>query len=97
LPGSLARQPCPAALPGSLARQPCPAALPGSSAAFILLLAEVRQFIASYPRHLQDIAILSLVYKLIACFVRVRTEVIFSLVFYERSIGKVEHESCTTK
>jgi hypothetical protein len=31
LPGSLARQPCPAALPGSLARslarQPCPAAL----------------------------------------------------------------------
>jgi hypothetical protein len=32
LPGSLARQLCPAALPGSLARQPCPAALPGSSA-----------------------------------------------------------------
>jgi hypothetical protein len=32
LPGSLARQPCPAALPGSLARQPCPAALPGSLA-----------------------------------------------------------------
>jgi hypothetical protein len=31
-PGSLARQPCPAALPGSLARQPCPAALPGSLA-----------------------------------------------------------------
>jgi hypothetical protein len=30
--GSLARQPCPAALPGSLARQPCPAALPGSLA-----------------------------------------------------------------
>jgi hypothetical protein len=43
LPGSLARQPCPAALPGSLAWQPfpaflpcslswqlCPAALPGS-------------------------------------------------------------------
>jgi hypothetical protein len=29
-PGSLARQPCPAALPGSLARQPCPSALPGS-------------------------------------------------------------------
>jgi hypothetical protein len=29
LPGSLARQLCPAALPGSLARQPCPAALPG--------------------------------------------------------------------
>jgi hypothetical protein len=28
----LARQPCPAALPGSLARQPCPAALPGSLA-----------------------------------------------------------------
>jgi hypothetical protein len=32
LPGSLAQQPCPAALPGSLARQPCPAALPGSLA-----------------------------------------------------------------
>jgi hypothetical protein len=32
LPGSLAWQPCPAALPGSLARQPCPAALPGSLA-----------------------------------------------------------------
>jgi hypothetical protein len=32
LPGSLARQPCPAALPGSLAWQPCPAALPGSLA-----------------------------------------------------------------
>jgi hypothetical protein len=30
LPGRLAQQPCPAALPGSLARQPCPAALPGS-------------------------------------------------------------------
>jgi hypothetical protein len=30
LPGSLARQPCPAALPGSLAQQTCPAALPGS-------------------------------------------------------------------
>jgi hypothetical protein len=30
LPGSLARQLCPAALPDSLARQPCPAALPGS-------------------------------------------------------------------
>jgi hypothetical protein len=30
LPGSLARQPCLAALPDSLARQPCPAALPGS-------------------------------------------------------------------
>jgi hypothetical protein len=32
LPGSLARQPCQAALPGSLARQPCQAALPGSLA-----------------------------------------------------------------
>jgi hypothetical protein len=30
LPGSLARQPCPAALPGSLARQPCPAAFPAA-------------------------------------------------------------------
>jgi hypothetical protein len=34
LPGSLARQPCPAALPGSFARQPCSAALPGSSTNF---------------------------------------------------------------
>jgi hypothetical protein len=32
VPGSLARQPCPAAFPGSLARQPCPAALPSSHA-----------------------------------------------------------------
>jgi hypothetical protein len=32
LPGSLTRQPCPAALPGSLARQTCPADLPGSLA-----------------------------------------------------------------
>jgi hypothetical protein len=32
LPGSLARQPCPAALLGSLAQQPYPAALPGSLA-----------------------------------------------------------------
>jgi hypothetical protein len=31
LPGSLARQPCPAALSSSIARQPCPAALPGST------------------------------------------------------------------
>jgi hypothetical protein len=32
LPGSLARQSCPAVLPGSLARQSCPAVLPGSLA-----------------------------------------------------------------
>jgi hypothetical protein len=32
LPGSLARQPCPAALPGSLARQTCPVALAASLA-----------------------------------------------------------------
>jgi hypothetical protein len=32
LPGSIARQPCPAALPGSIARQHSPAALPGSIA-----------------------------------------------------------------
>jgi hypothetical protein len=39
MPGSLARQPCPAALPGNLALQPCPAALPGS-----LLGSLARQF-----------------------------------------------------
>jgi hypothetical protein len=32
LPGSLARQSCPAVLPGSLARQSCPAVLPSSLA-----------------------------------------------------------------
>jgi hypothetical protein len=32
LPGSLARQSCPAVLPGSLSRQSCPAVLPGSLA-----------------------------------------------------------------
>jgi hypothetical protein len=59
---SLARQRCPAALPGSVARQRCPAVLPGSVA---------RQrcpavYCKLSPQLKQDIAILSLVHKLIS-------------------------------
>jgi hypothetical protein len=73
LPGNLARQACPAALPGSLAHKPCSnigslvidrrtAELQGLETA----VAALHTFtIASFPRNLQDIAILSLVYKLI--------------------------------
>jgi hypothetical protein len=61
--GSLAQQPCPAALSGSLAWQPCPAALPGSlTEKFASCLhACIQAFTA-----IKDIAILSLVYKLIS-------------------------------
>jgi hypothetical protein len=87
LPSSLARQPCPAALPGSLARQPGPAALPDSLAEILLSLGQQNcnlyygrrpacsiayfyrpkagSLVPSLPRNPQDIAILSLVYKLI--------------------------------
>jgi hypothetical protein len=78
LPGSLARQPCPTALPGSIARQYCPAVLPGSlaekfvscftavgrHACSIAYFYSAGSLVQAFPA-IKDIAILSLVYKLI--------------------------------
>jgi hypothetical protein len=79
LPASLARQPCQVALPASLARQPCPPALPASLAEkFVFCFMAVGRHACSiayfysagslgqaFPA-IKDIAILSLVYKLIS-------------------------------